>query len=111
MSSPGYAPRRIAAAALLLMLCGLVPAAPVAHADGVPPGSMVGYLQMGEVWVSVEDAVSAGNNPFVRIDDAASGAIGGFRSDADGGDAIQWTSATFVSSTSGAGFAKLSIRK
>lgn len=72
--------------------------------------SQVPVAYRGEYVVDVEDAVAEGATPFVRI--IASGVnsqTGKLRSDADGSNAIALTGAKFMSSTSGAGKARVAI--
>lgn len=51
------------------------------------PGSRVNCLWKGAIWVTTEDAVSAGGDVFLRI--GGSGILGAFRGAADGGNTIQ----------------------
>lgn len=60
----------------------------------------------GDVWVDVEDAVTAGDQPFVNFQN---GNEGQFRSDAAGGDAEAVPNARYLTSTSGAGLAKVRL--
>lgn len=76
------------------------------------PGSTLSVLRRGEAWVTVEDAVAKGADAFVRIANPAAGdPVGLFRSDADGGDAIEMTGARFASTTTGRGLAKVRINR
>ncbi len=67
------------------------------------------YLTTGEIWVAVEAAVTAGQQALVRH--TANGGLtilGGFRGDANTG-AVALPGTRFVTSTAGAGFAKLRL--
>jgi hypothetical protein len=75
--------------------------------DEFIPGTVFGAQQNEDIWVVVDDAVTAGNGVFWITD--GSGTIGGFRSDADGGNAIALTGVQFLTSTSGAGLAKIQL--
>jgi len=63
-------------------------------------------LKKGRVWVSVEDAVDAGQPAFVRFQ---GGNEGGFRSDVDTSNAVQLQASKFVTSTTGAGIAVVEL--
>jgi hypothetical protein len=76
-------------------------------------GDTVGAIPEGAVWVTVEDAVTAGNSAYVRF--AANSPRtqkGAFRSDGDdpggGATAAVHNSIKFLTSTSGAGLALVS---
>lgn len=76
------------------------------------PNATLSVLRRGEAWVTVEDAVAKGADAFVRIQNPAAGdPVGLFRSDADGGDAIEMTGARYASSTTGRGLAKVRINR
>jgi hypothetical protein len=66
---------------------------------------MVRIAVSGEVWVTVEDAVTAGTVPYVRFADPGADGLGVFRSDADTADAVQLPGALFATTTAGAGLA------
>jgi hypothetical protein len=72
-------------------------------------GETVQIAIAGEVWVTAEDAVTAGVQPFVRFADAGSTGLGSFRSDADTADAVALPNAVWASTTSGAGLAKVHL--
>lgn len=85
-------------------------------ADTIPVGAAFNFLRRGRAWVAVEDAVTKGQHPFIRITADASGPggaarpIGGFRSDADGGEATELTRAVWrTSQTSIGGLALVEI--
>lgn len=76
------------------------------------PASTVSVLEAGEVVVNVEDAVAFNGAVFMRTANGTAAApLGGFRSDADGGDAIAITGAKFRSSTSGSGLAIVKLNR
>jgi hypothetical protein len=76
------------------------------------PGATVSVMEEGEAVVEVEDAVAFNGPVFVRINNPGPGQkLGGLRSDADGGNAIQMTGARFRSATSGLGLAKVAINR
>lgn len=80
--------------------------------DQFAPAAQVSVLEAGEVVVNVEDAVAFNGAVFMRTANATAAApLGGFRSDADGGDAIAITGARFRSSTTGAGLAVLKLNR
>lgn len=66
---------------------GITPSTESEYEDG----DTLAVMRKGAVWVVTEDACSAGGDVFTRI--SGSGDIGAFRSDADGGAAIQITGA------------------
>jgi hypothetical protein len=70
---------------------------------------MVRIAVAGEVWVDVEEAVTAGGEAFVRFTDAGALGLGAFRSDADTADAIGLPNARYASTTAGAGIAKVTL--
>lgn len=71
-------------------------------------GDMVQILTRGEIWVSTEDAVTAGNTAFVRFADAAT-TLGTFRSDADTADADDVIGATYTKGNGAAGLAVVKL--
>jgi hypothetical protein len=88
--------------------------------DGTTAGTFdsneaVNIVTKGRVWVTVEDAVSAGQSAFVRFTADSDGAgdatrpVGNFRSDADTDEAVELPESRFETSTSGAGLALLYI--
>ena len=80
--------------------------------DEFAPAAQVSVLEAGEVVVNVEDAVGFNGAVFMRTANATAAApLGGFRSDADGGDAIAITGARFRSSTTGAALAVLKMNR
>jgi len=76
---------------------------------GLDAGATGDIMTQGHVWVVVEEAVTPADDVFVRCVSTGAEQSGAFRTDADGTDAVQVTSARFVSSTSGAGLAILAI--
>ena len=73
-------------------------------------GDVVTIAVEGEVWVAVEDAATAGSQPFVRFADPGSTGLGSFRSDADTADAVGLPNAVFTSTqTSAGGLAKVKL--
>lgn len=72
-------------------------------------GDWVRIAVAGEVWVDVEEAVTAGGEAFVRFTDPGALGIGAFRSDADTADAIGLPNSKYSSTTAGAGIAKLTL--
>lgn len=77
--------------------------------DGYSQGSVVGVQRDEDIWVEVEDAVTEGSTVFWRTTAGAGEQAGAFRSDADGGDAIELDWITYETSTSGPGLAKIKI--
>ena len=81
---------------------------------GYPPDYEVGYITKGDIPVIVDEDVSNGDPVFCRHSD---GLIGSFRTDADGGDAVQvgvLSTARFISdatvdSVTGLGVAIVSL--
>lgn len=70
----------------------------------------VNYVTRGDVYGIVEGAVSAGGQVFARI--TASGGntqLGAFRADADTGNAVAVPNASFKSTTTGAGVARIGL--
>lgn len=83
-----------------------------ATVDGVDPGETLSVMRIGDTVVATEDAVAFNGQVFMRIQNAGAGqTLGGFRSDADGGDAIAITGARFRSATAGAGLARVSLNR
>ncbi len=81
-----------------------------AAVDHVSPGQCLSVMNMGEVFVSVEDAVAFNGQVFMRIQNPGPGqSLGGFRSDADGGNAIALTGARFRQTTTGPGIARVKV--
>ena len=77
-------------------------------------GDNVGAIPEGAVWVTVEDAVTAGNSAYVRFAaNAPRTQKGAFRSDGDdpggGATAAVNNSIKFLTSTAGAGLALVSV--
>ena len=73
-------------------------------------GECVTVGRQGEFCVQVENAVTAGQPCFVRIQNVPTSSVAGaFRSDADGGDAIQLPASRFRTSTSGPGLAVVTV--
>lgn len=64
-------------------------------------GDAVSLLYKGTIWVRTEDACSAGGGVFVRV--GGSGDLGAFRSDVDGGGAVQVTGARYAYASSAGG--------
>lgn len=75
---------------------------------GYADKTVVPVLRKGCVVVAVEAAVAACTDAWVRVT-ADANPVGGFRSDADAGEAVRLSGARFLTSTSGAGFAVLEI--
>jgi phage tail sheath protein FI len=73
----------------------------------IDPNKMGDVLRRGTIYVQVEDAVSKGDAPFVRVLVGGGGIIGAFRSDADGGNARQLSNARYATSADASGFAVL----
>lgn len=78
-----------------------------ASETGWKSGDVVEVLTVGEVWVKVEEAVTAYVAPYVRT--AGTGTKGAFRASADSGNATQVNNARFKSTTGAAGVAKLEL--
>lgn len=77
----------------------------------IPVGDPVAVLRQGEIWVNVEEAVTPASLVYVRITESSGGAAdtGKFRASADSGKAVIAYGFKYMSSTSGAGLAKLSV--
>jgi hypothetical protein len=69
-------------------------------------------LQDGEIWVNVEEAVTPASLVYVRITESTGGAAdqGKFRASADSGKAVIAYGFKFMTSTTGAGLALLSVK-
>jgi hypothetical protein len=75
----------------------------------VKTGKDANVLDFGEIWVETLDAVAAYEPVFVHVlADADQGKV---RNDAAGGDAEALGGARFMSSTSGAGLARVAYRR
>ena len=86
--------------------------APVVDANGalVQPDKMLGVMNVGRIFVLVEDAVTPASSVFVRIATGAGGSQkGAFRSDADTATALAASGMRFVSSAAAGGIAILEI--
>jgi len=80
--------------------------------NGVAAGNCLSAMSMGDTVVSVEDAVAFNGQVFMRTQNPGlNQAVGNFRSDADGGDAIALTGIRFRSVTTGPGLARVSINR
>lgn len=82
------------------------------NATGTPSykeGDDAAVLRLGDVWVRVEEAVTPDDAVFMRFTAGVGEQKGAFRTDTDGGDAVAVTKARFLSSTTGAGIAKLRL--
>jgi len=77
--------------------------------DSLEQGATVSIVKRGEIWVEVEEAVTPGDDVYCRVVAGAGEQAGAFRTDADSGDAVQLSSATWRSTTTGAGLAKLAL--
>lgn len=64
--------------------------------NGIPITTAVDILRSGEIWVSVEEAVTPDDAVFVRFTAATGKPKGGFRTDADGGKAAELPGASWV---------------
>ncbi len=71
-----------------------------------PQGYAAPILSKGQIYVEVEDAVSEGDEVFIRFQ---GGNEGGARSDVGGGDAVALPGAVYRSSTTGAGLAVVEL--
>lgn len=96
-------------------LAGIVRHREASASDAVAVGDVIDVVRGGLVWVLTEDAVAAGQHPFIRITADAGGPagaarpVGGFRSDADTDEATECTRAVYRSSTTGIGLALVEI--
>jgi hypothetical protein len=80
--------------------------------DVFAPGCSVSVMEEGTCVVEVEGAVAFNGPVFMRIQNAGPGQkLGGFRADADGGDAIQISGAKFRTSTTGVGLAQIKVNR
>ena len=70
---------------------------------------VMSILQGGVIAVAVEDAVASGDQPYARHTAPGAEQVGSFRSDDDGGNAAPVPNCRYVSSTTGAGVAWLSV--
>ena len=66
-------------------------------------------IRSGRVWVNVEGAVTAGNQPYARYAVGTGSVLGAFRADADTSSAALVPNARFVTSTTGAGLAVVEV--
>lgn len=70
----------------------------------------VGAISRGKVWVTVEDAVTAGSQAYARhTANGGNTQRGAFRSDADSSNAAAVTGCRFLTSTSGGGLALVDL--
>ena len=75
-------------------------------------GSTVGIASQGRIWVTVEDAVSAGGAVYVRFATGSGGSqLGSLRSDADTATAVLLAGAVFATSASAGELAILNINR
>lgn len=80
--------------------------------DEIEPGETLSIMRIGETVVATEDAVAFNGQVFMRIANPGPGqSLGGFRSDAAGGDAIALSGVRFRSSTTGAGLARVAVNR
>lgn len=70
----------------------------------------VPVILAGDVWVEVEDAVTAGGDVFVRVTAGGGEQQGAFRSDGDGGDAFALPNATYITSAGIGGLAIVRLK-
>jgi hypothetical protein len=80
--------------------------------DVFAPGCSVSVMSEGTTVVGVEDAVAFNGPVFMRTQNPGPGQhLGGFRSDADGGNAIAIAGARFRSATTGVGLAQIKVNR
>jgi len=80
--------------------------------DVFAPGCSISVMSEGTTVVGVEDAVAFNGPVFMRTQNPGPGQhLGGFRSDADGGNAIAITGARFRSATTGVGLAQIKVNR
>lgn len=73
-------------------------------------GDNLGAIADGNVWVPVEDAVTAGGTPYIRVSpNGGRTRKGAFRSDGDSGSAFALSGARYLTSTSGSGLALVAL--
>lgn len=78
--------------------------------EGYRPQAPVTVIHRGEVWVEVEEAIAVGDSAFFRHTSGAGGTVvGKFRNDSDTDSCDEITGARFMSSTTGAGLARLAL--
>lgn len=77
-----------------------------------PIGSTVGIASQGRIWVTVEDAVSAGGAVYVRFETGSGGSqLGALRSDADSASAVVLAGAIFETSADAGALASLNLNR
>lgn len=75
---------------------------------GVKPDCLLGVMVRGEAWVLVEEAVTPGSLPLVRIIASGAEIAGSFRDTADASDCIDVSAfCRFKSTSTGAGVVRL----
>ncbi len=80
------------------------------EAEATKPGQMLAAMSKGECVVRVEDACAFNGDVYMRIaNPTAAAPLGGFRSDADGGDAILLSGVKYRSVTTGPGLIKIKL--
>lgn len=64
----------------------------------IPASQTVGLMRKGRIWVNVEEAVVAGDQPFVRFAAGSFSQLGAFRKSADTATAVALPNARYVTS-------------
>jgi hypothetical protein len=82
-----------------------------ANNPGYAAYSAMSVMRRGRIWVTVETAVSPGDQAYVRFsaDTSAGESLGSFRNDADTADAVALPHSTFESSAAAGGIALLNL--
>ena len=78
------------------------------NAVSVPVGSHGEVMYRGEIYVEVDQDVTAGGNVFIRVD---GGVLGIARADVDGGDAVQLPGAVFIQSGAAGDIVAIRVNK
>lgn len=77
---------------------------------GIKPKVPISVLEEGDVWVTVEEAVVAGDRAFMRYDAGAGGTqLGAFRKSADTATALELKGCRYLTAASGGGLALLRV--
>lgn len=100
-------PRQVSDASAATAIAGVVLYDPMVESASATAefavGDVVGVMRKGAVYVVTEDACTPASSVFVRVTAAGAEVAGSFRSDADGGDAIELTTGARFLHSSGAG--------
>lgn len=82
----------------------------VGEVDGVSPGNSITGAVEGVIWVQVEEAVTLGQQCFIRFASGTGGTqLGAFRASADTATATAHPSWYYLSAASAAGYAQVRV--